>query len=44
MTATSASVRFGADGVTGVEALIRLTFGLPVWRARSTGLRPGSCC
>jgi hypothetical protein len=25
MTATSASVRFGADGVTGVEAVVRLT-------------------
>jgi alkylation response protein AidB-like acyl-CoA dehydrogenase len=25
MTATSASVRFGPDGVTGVESLIRLT-------------------
>jgi hypothetical protein len=25
MTATSASVRFGADGVTGVEAFVRLT-------------------
>ena len=25
MTATSASVRFGADGVTGVESFVRLT-------------------
>ena len=25
MTATSASVRFGANGVTGVEAFVRLT-------------------